>query len=98
MYSAAWLDATTAERWGLVNHVVPAVSLHDAALAYCAALGRRSRPGLAAMKKAARSAGDAGLAAGLRHEIDTAIDVICGEDAGEGISAFEEKRQPTFVR
>jgi enoyl-CoA hydratase len=97
MYSAARLDAAAAERWGIVNHVVADAALQEAALAYCVALGRRSRPGLAAMKKAVHSAGAGGLAAGLRQEIETAVAVICGSDAGEGLRAFEGKREPHFT-
>lgn len=97
MFSAAWLDASTAERWGLVSHVVEDASLCSAAGAYCAMLGRRSRPALAAMKRAALGARNWDLAHGLVQETDAAVAINSGKDSGEGINAFESKRDPRFL-
>lgn len=96
MFSGRWLDAQTAETWGIVNHVVPAGDLAGAAMAYCATLASRSRPGLAAMKALARAAGDLPLDEGLRLEAARTVQVMEGPDPAEGIRAFLERRRPQF--
>ena len=67
-YSARWIDAETALQWGLVNHVVAPEALAAEALAYCKAIGARSRGGLATMKRLARVGLEGTLDAGLSIE------------------------------
>jgi enoyl-CoA hydratase len=96
-YSARWIDADTAERWGLVNHVVDADRLDAEALAYCHAIGTRSRGGLATMKRLARAGLEGSLDAGLALEERDATGVLLGADVGEGLAAFVERRKPRFA-
>ena len=95
-YSARWLDAATAQQWGLVNHVVDADQLGAEALAYCHAVGTRSRGGLATMKRLAREGLEGSLDAGLRAEELQAPGALRSADVGEGLSAFVERRKPRF--
>jgi enoyl-CoA hydratase/carnithine racemase len=97
MLSAAWLSASVAGQWGLVNHVVADDSLQELAMKYCKVLGGRSRPAIAAMKKSIRNVGTRDLPAGLRDETETAVGVLSGNDAAEGLSAFEARREPQFT-
>jgi len=96
-YSASWIDAQTALAWGLVNQVVETDQLEEAALAYCVKLASRSRPGIAAMKRLARSGLDGPLHAGLSDEADAAIAGMLGSDVDEGLAAFLERRTPNFT-
>ena len=95
-YSARWLDAETAQQWGLVNHVVDGDRLGAEALAYCHAVGTRSRGGLATMKRLAREGLQGSLDAGLRAEELQAPDALRSADVGEGLAAFVERRKPGF--
>jgi len=96
MLSAHWIDAPTAATWGLINRVVPASELRAQALAYCDALGRLSRPGLAAMKQAVRAAAVLEPAAGLALEAELAAGLYGGDDVAEGLAAFAARRTPQF--
>ena len=95
-YSARWIDAETALQWGLVNQVVEPERLWADALAYCKAIGTRSRGGLATMKRLARAGLDETLDAGLSIEESQAPSVILGADVGEGLEAFLARRKPNF--
>lgn len=96
MMSARWIDAPTAQSWGLVNYVCEAAELQDAALAYCEKLALRSGSGLAAMKRLGRQGMDHELADALQLECDEALTVLQDSDVSEGIAAFETRRTPTY--
>lgn len=95
-YSARRLDAQTALQAGLVNYVEEPERLQHAALEYCQTLAQRSRPGLAAMKRLGRRGLDLAWDAALRFEEEVVVDLLLGEDVTEGLSAFEQRRQPIF--
>jgi len=95
-YSARWIDAETALQWGLVNHVVAPEALASEALAYCHAIGERSRGGLATMKRLARAGLEGTLDAGLSVEESQAPGAILSNDVGEGLEAFLARRKPNF--
>lgn len=95
--SAAWIDAATAQAWGLVNHVAEDAALDTEALAYCRTLSERSRTGLATMKRLARQGGDTTLRDGLQLEQDIAVDALLSPDVTEGLDAFQSRRKPRFA-
>ena len=95
-YSARWIDAETALQWGLVNHVVAPDALASESLAYCKAIGTRSRGGLATMKRLARVGLEGTLDAGLSIEESQAPGAILSDDVGEGLEAFIARRKPNF--
>jgi enoyl-CoA hydratase len=94
MFSARWISAEEAERWGLVNRVVEDAALPDEALAFCQGLSERSRPGLALMKRLARE--EATLEAGLASEARAIVPALLAPDVTEGLAAFEARRKPVF--
>ena len=96
-FSSKWIDAATAERWGLVNHVVADGDLHAEALAYCQGIARRNRHGIAAMKRLARQGLDGTLADGLDMELAAIPSIVESDNVREGLAAFLEKREPRFV-
>jgi enoyl-CoA hydratase len=95
-FSARWIDATTAEQWGLVNYVVESDKLHEEALAYCTKIATRSRIGMATMKRLARQGMEGSLEVGLQLEEDLASAALMDDDVSEGLAAFEARRTPVF--
>jgi enoyl-CoA hydratase len=96
MLTGRWIGAREAAAWGLVSRVVPEEALPAEATALCAALAGQSRTGLAAMKLLARRSLETPLAEGLREEAATALRVLAGADAAEGLADFAARRRPAF--
>ena len=94
--SVRWVDAVTAESWGLVNHVVEDEQLRTVAMAYCAQIAERSAAGMALMKRLARAAERDAMRAGLRAEVEAVIAPLMSADVGEGLEAFQKRRKPKF--
>jgi enoyl-CoA hydratase len=95
-FSARWIDAAEAERWGLVNYVVPEAELDDRALEYCRMLGTRSREGLAFMKRITRQGLEGSPDAGLALEQTEVVGALMASDVTEGLAAFKDRREPVF--
>jgi E-phenylitaconyl-CoA hydratase len=91
------IDADTALRWGLINRVVPAAELLDAALAYARHISAHAPLAVKAAKELAYRSRDLDLATGLRVEQAIARIVRESADAREGAKAFAEKREPDFT-
>ena len=96
-FSARWIDAATAEQWGLVNRVIADEALAAETLAYAGSLGERSRAGLTMMKRLAREGFELPLDQGLRLEERDVAPLLRGEDVSEGLAAFEQRRAPRFA-
>jgi E-phenylitaconyl-CoA hydratase len=90
------VDADVALRWGVVNRVVPAVDLLDAAFAYAGQIAANAPLAVRAAKELAYRSRDLDLAAGLRLEQAVARILRESGDAREGARAFSEKREPDF--
>src|SRR3954454_25353520 len=90
------IDAATALEFGLVNRVVPIDALTDTVNEIAATIAAKSPLAIKLGKKAVR--GQAGL--NLADAYDCAsramVENMLAADAEEGISAFFEKRQPTW--
>ena len=91
------IDATTALEWGLVNRVVPAERLDDEVAGLVAAIARSSGATIATGKRAfyeqidLAESGAYDLTKGVMAENSQSV------DAQEGMSAFLEKRRPTWA-
>jgi E-phenylitaconyl-CoA hydratase len=90
------IDADVALRWGVVNQVVPAADLLDAAFAYARQIAANAPLAVRAAKELAYRSRDLDLAAGLRLEQAVARILRDSDDAREGARAFGEKREPDF--
>lgn len=90
-------DASEAARLGLVNHVVPAAGLLDAALAFAAELATKPPLTLAAALLAVHRGMDASIDDGLAIEEAAFAGIVPSHDAQEGVAAFVEKRSPKFT-
>ncbi|HZB50754.1 MAG TPA: enoyl-CoA hydratase-related protein [Mycobacteriales bacterium] len=91
------IDAATAERWGLVNAVVPADRLLDTALEWGRRIGSYSPTALRFLKHSFNADSDA--IAGVSNLAFAALDLYAhGEEGMEGARAFAERRDPDFSR
>jgi E-phenylitaconyl-CoA hydratase len=89
-------DAATAERWGLVNRVVPLAELMDTAMEYAQRIAANAPLAVQAAKELALRSRDMDLTSGLRMEQAMNRLLQFTADAGEGPAAFAEKREPVF--
>jgi E-phenylitaconyl-CoA hydratase len=90
------IDARAAERWGLVNKVVPAGELIAAAMGYAKRIRANAPLAVQAAKELAYRSRDLDLAQGLRLEQVMNRMLQFTEDAKEGARAFAEKRAPDY--
>ncbi|MDE1947827.1 MAG: enoyl-CoA hydratase/isomerase family protein [Burkholderiales bacterium] len=90
------IDAETAARWGLVNKVVPADQLLDAAYAYARKIAANAPLAVQAAKELAVRSREMDRVTGLRFEAVINRMLSMTEDAKEGPAAFAAKRAPDF--
>jgi enoyl-CoA hydratase len=89
-------DAAEALRLGLVNRVLPAPDLLDAALSLAADLAAKPPLAVAAALSAIHRGLDASIDDGLAIEEAAFARIVPSRDAREGIAAFLEKRLPSY--
>ena len=90
------IDAQQAERWGLINKIVPQSELMPTARAYAKRISANAPLAVQAAKELAMRSRDASLSDGLRFEQLFSRILQASEDVKEGTAAFAEKRQPHF--
>jgi enoyl-CoA hydratase len=90
------MDATEAERRGLVARVVPDELVVEDALALAAAIAEKSPIALRLAKEAVNAAYEMGLTEALAYERRLFYLLFASEDQKEGMAAFLEKRKPDF--
>jgi enoyl-CoA hydratase len=90
------MDASEAERAGLVSRVVPAEELVAEALKTAQAIGSLSLQAVLMAKEAVNCAYETVLSEGIRSERRLFYSLFALEDQKEGMSAFIEKRAPHF--
>jgi dihydroxynaphthoic acid synthetase len=90
-------DAETAERWGLVNQVVPPDQLLDTAREWARKMASYSPTALKFLKHSFNA--DSDHLAGISHLAFDGLELFTHSDEGEeGARAFAEKRPPDFSR
>jgi dihydroxynaphthoic acid synthetase len=90
-------DAATAERWGLVNEVVPKEQLLDTAREWARKIGSYSPTAIKFLKHSFNA--DTDHLSGLSHLAFDGLEHYSKSEEGmEGARAFAEKRPPDFSR
>jgi enoyl-CoA hydratase/carnithine racemase len=90
------VDAHEAHRVGLVNRLVPAEAVSDAAVELAGKLAEQSPVSLNYAKEAIHKGMDLTLDQGIGMEMDLYLHMFTTADRVEGIEAFKEKRKPNF--
>jgi naphthoate synthase len=90
-------DAVTAERWGLVNRVVPLDRLEEETVAVCRRMLEMS-PLALRLLKAGFNADSDGLAGVQQLAGDATLLYYMSEEAQEGRDAYVQKRKPDFAK
>ena len=94
--TARTMDATEAERAGLVSRVMPAASLIEDTMAVATQMAEFPLQALIAAKEAVNRAYEGPLSEGMLFERRTFHAMFATEDQKEGMAAFLEKRKATF--
>ena len=95
-YLCRLYDAATAERWGLVNAVVPADQLLAEAKSWAKEIAEKSPTALRFLKQSFNA--DTDHQAGLSNLAMSALDLFTASPEGlEGAAAFAEKRPADFA-
>ncbi len=90
-------DAETAERWGLVNQVVPAADLHAEVRRWADEILALSPTALRFVKQSFNT--DTEHLAGVGQLAFSGLELfVDSEEAREGVTAFGEKRRPDYAR
>jgi enoyl-CoA hydratase len=91
------VDAAEAVERGLVQHVYPPSELMPATMRLAAEMASKSPVALYYAKEATNRALHGDIGGNLVHEADLYSLMFSTDDAREGLNAFVEKRQPSFV-
>ena len=98
LMTGAPIDAETALSWGLVNKVVEPEELMDAAKGMAAAIAKNGPIAIGLVKTCVTKGMSTDVDAGGMHESD-AFGMCFGDgEAGEGITAFFEKRPAKWAK
>ena len=90
------IDAPTALKFGLVNHVFPFAELEAETMKLAEKIADKAPIALQLSKEAVKFASRSNLDEGLRREVDLFAICFSTEDKTEGVAAFLEKRKPNF--
>lgn len=90
-------DGAHAERIGLVTQAVPADELAATVHATCQAIVRAAPRALSGTKQLLRRPPETDITEELRTLSELSVGYFLSDDAREGIAAFRERRDPTWV-
>ena len=100
LFTGRWMDAQEAQRWGLVNEVLPKEKLMDRVWEIAEMLASGPPLVFAAIKEVAREAEAMTFQAAMnritRRQFATVDRLYDSEDQMEGFRAFAEKRDPVW--
>jgi len=96
MLTGDMIDADTAYKFGLVNHIYESDELEAKTMELASKIAEKAPIALQLCKEAVKFASRSNLDEGLRREVDLFAICFSTEDKTEGVSAFLEKRKPVF--
>jgi enoyl-CoA hydratase len=96
IYTGKLIDAKTAEQLGIVNMTVPADKFKETVKQFATELAQKAPAALRVAKELINRGSEISLDAALALEREGFGVVASTEDLQEGVSAFTEKRKPTF--
>jgi enoyl-CoA hydratase len=91
------MDATEAERAGLVARIFPAADLISEVLKIAALIAEKSLPIAMMTKETVHRADEVSLSEGVRFERRLFHSMFATDDQKEGMQAFMDKRKPGFT-
>lgn len=94
LYTGRKIELAEAERWGLVNRIVPCDKLMEVALGLASEIAENAPLSLQRLKLTYRKAWGVPLHSAVR--LDAGPDVYASEDRKEGARAYLEKRAPRW--
>jgi enoyl-CoA hydratase len=97
IFTCQTIDAETAYRIGLVNHIYPSEELLDEAMKMAKVIASKSPVMMEFAKQAVNTGRDLDLENALRVEIELISQCFGTIDGKEGLKAFVEKRKPNFI-
>ena len=98
LFTGEFVDAATAAQWGLVNRVVPAGELDEAAAALAESIIAKPAAVVALGKRFFYRQLEERIEDAYKLAADTITQNMLGPDAREGVGAFVEKRTPSWRR
>jgi enoyl-CoA hydratase len=96
VYTGKLIDAKTAEQYGIVNMTTPADKFKETVHQFASDLAQKAPVAIKVAKALINKGSEISLDAALALEREGFGVVASTEDLQEGVSAFREKRKPTF--
>jgi len=96
LYLGDMIDAEIAERYGLVNRVVPQADLMDEAITMAKRLAAKPSVAMQVMKNTVNTGINLDLDSATAYEIRNFLVTFASEDRVEGMKGLLEKRKPVF--
>ena len=90
------LPAVTAERWGMINEVVPAEQFEQTLQDWAARIASGPTVRMGHVKTQLNESFETSMRASFHLEVSL-LGIGGGEDAGEAMTAFRERRDPKFT-
>jgi len=95
-YTGEMIDAATAHRLGIINHLFPADQFEASVAGFAMKIAEGPQLAIRAVKKAIFHAQKDALMQALEQEVEAQLKCFHSHDCMEGIRAFLEKRPPKF--